>query len=261
ANGLVLVDQWALRLVGVRHDTTPTSTREKPIVDLSFYGHENGGELSQAKWPDGTTWHAQLGTLDVRAVRRDGRPAAGIQAQLLDTPYRAVADAMGQLSMTDLVPGPYSLVVVDSDLRDVGLTIPTELWFMSKRDTSRFTVKVPTLDEFVVDRCLAERYRYSASDTTRVLARVLRPNGTAVGNVQWSASMNLRPEDPASPWVTLREGGRTGSDGVIPFCQHGLVSGATVEFAVWREGMRRVSIRRKLTTGVNILPIFVETGR
>src|SRR5690606_13421338 len=69
-NGMVLIDRWSLRLVGVTQDTvrSPAAIRNpRPVVRNLFHLSESGGELAAARWPGGHAYDAALGALHVRA--------------------------------------------------------------------------------------------------------------------------------------------------------------------------------------------------
>ena len=263
-NGTVMVDRWALRLIGTQNDTLNRieARRSAPNIRTSFYVHESGGELAHAVWRDSLAWHGTLGTLDARVLTRGGQSARGVQLWLKETPYRARSDSVGRFTMRDLVPGAYSLVREDSALTALHLTIPTDLWFMSKRDTTRVAIKVPSLDEWVVDRCLADRsYRYSLSDTTRILARVLTPDGKPVGDAHWRLSISPPTRDGPENWTVVRDGGQTGTDGMLQVCQQTLIRGAMAELTVWHPSGARTTVRRRLSARVNTIPITLDIGR
>jgi hypothetical protein len=259
SNGTVLIDQWTLRLVGVFHDTVPdiTSRDRRGTIRNNFYVQESGGELAHAVWRDGTSWHARLGVLDARLIGRNGKPATERSATLPETPYRANPDSMGRIVLRGLVPGAYSLVLIDTALARVNLTIPTELRFGTQRDSLAITVKVPNLDEFVIDRCLADRtFRYALGDSTRVLARVLDAAGKPIDGVSWR--IYQQPSNPASNWVLLREGGRTGTDGIIHFCDARMRRGAQLRIEAWKSGTGEARLEFPLKSRVNVVPIALK---
>jgi len=114
-NGVVLVDDWTLRLPIARRDTV-----EHPFLHLEvrYRPQETGGRVVSAKWPD-YTWSAPMGALE--AVLRDdsGAPLAGAFAKLDNTDYAGHADASGTLHLLDVLPGPYALSAVDSAFADL----------------------------------------------------------------------------------------------------------------------------------------------
>ena len=255
-NGVVLVDRWVLRLIGSEQKTAFDGRRSE--TQLLFHARESGGELAHAAWSDGSEWHATLGSVSIRALTRSGRPAPGLQVQLDSTPYHGVTDANGRIAMSDLVPGAYSLIVNDSALATIGLTIPTDLWFTSNREALSFAVKVPSSDEFVIDRCVGQgRYTFSVDDTTRIIARAVAPDGRPLADVNWRLKQNVGNAS-VTDWQTLREGGHSGNDGVIPICQSNLRRGAIVEIELWHDRSPHVTVRRRLDARVNVIPVVVQ---
>ena len=83
-NGAVLVDQWMLRLIGNTADTVvmgrPNNKPTEYRVLTKDYVTESGGELANARWRDGRTWHASLGRLQVRAKYGDKAATGAVLA-------------------------------------------------------------------------------------------------------------------------------------------------------------------------------------
>jgi hypothetical protein len=239
ANGVVMIDRWSLRLVGGQLDTinTPGFTQGRrltlPIAQVraSFHAAENGGEVARATWPDGSTWHASLGTLRVHAVMTDGRPAAGTEVRLMDTQYRGVADSSGNIEIADLVPGPYSLTIRDPRLLPLGFEIATELHFTAQRDSAlQRPLVVPTTEDFVLGRCAAKR-RYTPGDSVALFGRALLPDGGSVKGL--TISLDAQVGNVRKP---LPESFTTDTDGVFQFCGRGLQLGMTVLIEATRDG-------------------------
>jgi hypothetical protein len=257
ANGTVLVDRWSLRLIGARNDTLTDVRARTQVANIqtTFYATESGGELGHAVWRDGTAWHAALGVADIRAVRRDRSPARGVELRATGTPYHATADSAGRAVLRDLVPGPYSIVAFDSTLDPLNLTIPTGLWLMSQRDSSDLIAKVPRLGEFVLDRCEAERTPRSSTDPNLVIGRVMTADDKPVAGVVWRAA--LFPGGAKDP-VVIREGARTGSDGIIAICHPALRSRGVLEIRAWKDAGPPTLVRQTLKPGVNAIRIPID---
>jgi len=254
SNGTVLIDRWSLRLVGWKPDTVRAAdNRRGPLVRMVVYASETGGELGHAVWRDGTEWHAPLGVADIRAVRLNRRPASGVELRATGTPYHATTDSTGRALVRGLVTGPYSIVAFDSLLDTLNLTIPTGLRLSSQRDSSVFSAKVPTLEEFVLDRCTADGVRMTALvDPTLVIARALDRREKPLGGMSWRATMF--PDGGGAP-VIVREGGQTTSDGVIAICHSALQPRGVLEISAWKDGVPPTFVRQMLQPGVNAVRV------
>ncbi len=274
-NGAVLIDRWTLRLIGASTDSLPDDgavraggrrLRGEPASQSGsprFYASESGGELAHARWSDTESWHAALGTLNARVLTVDGQPAVGVSVSLSGTPYRAVSDSTGQVIVRDLVPGPYSIVVIDSALLAIDLTIPTTGTFVAARDSTVATSFVArNADEYVVRRCMDYgRYTYAATDSTRVIARITDDGGRPMENVRWQARVNSGASATAlgdgNSWVLIPQHGVTGTDGVLQICSPALRHGATIEIEAWRDGTR-TTVRRRLAGRPTVIRIPFE---
>jgi hypothetical protein len=133
-NGQVLVDRWSLRTPDTRVDTSSPSHGGSQIQEHGF-ASEGGGELIDAVWPDGTAWHATLGTLMVQLHDSLDKPPSGMELRLKNTNYSGRPDARGVVEIRDLIAGPYSAVLVDSTLATLGMALPTSLTFVAERDS------------------------------------------------------------------------------------------------------------------------------
>lgn len=141
--GIVLVDRWALRLVGAVVDTVPNPREQgDPMARTTLYLRVVGGVLTYAAWPDGRRWNATLAKLVGRALRRDSTAARGAVIALVGapyakgvivpdvtTPYRATVDSSGRFEIDDLVPGPYSAVALDPALESIQFELPLAFGF------------------------------------------------------------------------------------------------------------------------------------
>jgi hypothetical protein len=258
SNGTVLVDRWSLRIIGAKNDTINDTRSRTQVanVQTSFYASETGGELGHAVWRDGTAWHAPLGVVDIRAVRRDRSPARGVELGAPGSPYRATADSTGRVVLRDLVPGPYSIVAFDPMLAALDLTIPAGRRFTSNRDSSAVMTSVPTLGEFIFDRCQAERTSRSSSlGSTLVIGRMMNGDDKPVAGVVWRATLFLTPSDP----VVLREGGRTSGDGVIAICHPALAQRGVLEIVASKDNAPATIVRHTIRLGVNAIRVPIDS--
>ena len=256
SNGVVLVDRWSLRLIGATPDTLDRNPL-RPRVEIRPYVSESGGELARATWRDGREWRGPLGVLDLRVTHRNGTPWPGLVIRFPFSPYRATSDSSGRMKVRELVPGPYSGVADDSLLSLIDMRMPTDLWFMSRRDSLALSLNVATTDEFIVDRCMAERRPDRRGvDFPHVLVRVMTGDGRPVSDVRVDATTGSMLEPPAT-WTLVREGARTGTDGLVAICTAGLRTGQGVEIMVKHEQLGLAKVRRELVDHANVIVIFL----
>lgn len=249
-NGVALLNSWRLRLAGADYDSLPsrrgTSAQRHLIVS------ESGGELARAIWPDGKSWHAPLGKLRVMAVDSREVPAANVELWLPDSPYRARTGSDGWAEFTDLVPGPYRVSVVDTQLARIGLSLPVGFEFNAGRDSTLITrVVVPTASDYVLDRC-KKAHAVAPQDTTGLLVRVMAPYDVPVPDVRWKV---LRRSNDT--WSVVRDGGRTGTDGMFQMCDGGLDAGAHIAIFAQREGWNSTGLELTLGGPVTILKLVM----
>jgi hypothetical protein len=217
ANGLTFIEKWSIRLIGTKIDTIE-GFRGVQVPRTNFYTVATGGELAHARWPDSTRYDAKLGRFVLTARNPTGSTAIGRTVKLLDTPYEKTLDPSGMFEAPDLLPGPYSLVIKEPRLAPLKMdSIPTRVAFEAKRgQTQMNAVVVGTLEDWVTERCGADN-RLHPGDTTLVFGRILDSAGTPVARASFSIEA-LVPPPGGGVWVTLREGGRTGSDGLFQLC-------------------------------------------
>ena len=200
SNGVVLIDQWSLRLLG-------------------HGGDEIGGEIARASWPDGFSWKAPLGALRLRVVTGQGQPAAGSVVQLVNTDYRATANADGIVELNDLLPGPYTASIRDPRIAALDLSSAGSMRFTAIRDSTIVArAEVETADELVGKRCGNDM---RVAGRALVLGRVVTPDGRPVKD----ATFTIRDEF-GSPLV---EGGRVDEDGLFHWCQAPLGRRITID--------------------------------
>jgi hypothetical protein len=246
-NGITIVSRWHLDLVGVERDSLANRRPGRWESGFRRFGYRNGGELARASWRDGTEWRARLGTLAGTSTWADGQPASGVTYALRGTPYRATSDSAGHVVIHDIVPGTYTLMVLDAALLALGLGIETDILLHSNRDTVVRSLRGLTADDYVVAYCRTLG-RYSPSDQTFVIARALWEDGTPIQGATWSAIQLLDGER-----TEIELNGRTGSDGVIAVCR-GLARTAGVELRVATPDGQRQVRRAVLEASTTVLP-------
>ena len=252
-NGVVLVDRWALRLVGVREDTVTVRVRRLESQQRAvarYFAQEIGGELARAVWNDGTRWTGALGTLRVHAVADDGLPARHTELSLNDTGYIGATDSTGTLEIVDLLPGPYDLYVIDPDLAPLGISLQTGMTFTAARDsTVQLQLAVPTAVGYAAQECASEQGR---AGTAWILGRVTTPDGRAVEG----AKILIQKSVAFVGWVEVGEGGSTGNDGTFHNCKLGL--GTLVRVIAQHAGATDASHVQALTQRLTIFTLELK---
>jgi hypothetical protein len=212
-NGIVIIDEWSLRLVGDRNQPGGATP-------------EIGGEVARVSWPDGYSWSAPLGTARIRAVDAQGRPAVSTTVQLVGTDYSVTMDSSGVVVLGDLLPGPYTATVRDERLVALGVPSSTTLRFTAMRDsTKEALLQVETAEDVMRKRCGQDQ---PVSGKSWLLGRVVTTDGRAVKEARWSIRDQF-----GTPLV---EDGRVDTDGFLHSCQVPLNSRVTID--VWRDDRR-----------------------
>lgn len=150
ANGTAIIDRWTLRS-GVLTRTPSRRTTVRQLLSAPIAIHESIGEVASARWADGLEWRSSLGT--VRGRLADSA-RAGVQIRLIDTDYRTVTDADGRFEITQLLPGPYQIGVIDPAFAEINLILMTYNRFIAVRDSvSEVAVAAPTPRDYIAGVC------------------------------------------------------------------------------------------------------------
>ena len=232
-NGVVIIDEWSLRLAGGRAQTGGTTP-------------EIGGVIARASWPDGSSWRAPLGAARLHVVDSQGRPAIAASVELEGTDYQPKIDSTGILELNDLLPGPYTATVRDPRLVALGVPArPATLHFVAARDSTKESLlEVETADDVVRRRCGAD---VPSGTRAWLLGRVVTADGQPVRDARWS----IRDEFGTA----VVEDGKVDADGLFQWCK--LPMNSRVNIDVWRESKRASASRivmEPLTTLHFVLP-------
>ncbi len=284
ANGVVIIDRWSLRLPVMRNDTIPTGFSPDCVGESCFRPYtirsrlnaqETGGEVAHISWPTGLAWDAPLGALRLTALTHSRTPAAGTFVRLQDTDYSGRVDANGQVALNRLLPGPYQLVVVDSSLQSLGITLTTPVKFEAVRDSiHRAAIDVPTLQDYVMDRCRHDGNWKDFSPRKRpgaawVLGRVVGPGGSGMEDLRARLSEGSnakRGRDDSSPFALLTAdqdvtSTRTGTDGIFELCQSRFVVGDSVIVGILDHQSMTTAFRVLLKDSLTVLPLIKAPKR
>jgi hypothetical protein len=261
-NGVVLLDRWFLHNVAMTQDTVHDLSileGDDRRVREWLYAVENGGEVARATWPDGQTWYAALGALQLHLAAAQGRTVAGTVVALAGTPYRATADTSGNIVIADLLPGPYSVEIIDPRLARLGLAIPTSLKFVVTRDsTVRTTMTIPTAEEYAKDRCVASAKRFAVGDSVFILGRVVTSDGKPIADAKVTSAVRVR----TGVWRWQSGAYRTGADGIFQICTRDFDLHATVmiraELTSQNAPVQTVETTRTLSTNLTVVPVVVN---
>jgi hypothetical protein len=212
---------------------------------------EIGGELARAQWPGGTDWRASLGSLRIHATTTAGVPAPTTTLALADTHYRGITDWLGDLTIDELLPGPYSLQIIDPRVAVLGLSIPTTVSFVAQRDSVfRATVTVPTAEEFVLRRCVDAR-QWIAGDSAMLLGRIV----DAAGNPASEAKVTFSVQSKTGEWTELRRTWTTEADGLFQTCVPATDLGGTLRIRVQPLHGDEMNTNAVLSTNLTLLPV------
>lgn len=253
-NGMVLIDRWALRLISAEQDTVQVGSKEQ--IRTWFRASENGGEVARARWPDGSKWHASLGTLRLRAMTSEGAPAPGTAVRLVDTQYQGVSDSAGIIEISDLVPGPYSLAIIDPRLASIDLDVPTPVRFVAERDSIvQAGIVARTANDFAIERCLADK-RYAVGSSVRLMGRVTRPNGEPVGGIK--ITLAVFSPGVAAP-KPLPQSYTTGTNGIFQFCPESFRRGMNILVGAYRNGSLLRDTTVRLDDNVTVVRMTIDS--
>jgi hypothetical protein len=260
-NGAVVIDRWSIRMVGGESESTmpvpqpvASPSRLPPVLRRA----EVWGEVALAAWPD-TMWRSTLGALRLQLTDPAGRPVSGLTVGLDDTDYRAISDSAGVAVIPDLVPGPYEVVMGDSTLIPLGVTLSTSLRFTSVRQqTYSAVLRVPTARDYVADRCHRSARNPQSPNIINgdgwVIARVTNPSGDPVPGLTWSLAVR-----GAGGEYRVVDAEEASSDGLIQYCQ--LRRGDEVVLSFRAPGMAETSRVVTLSKAVNVVTVEMKPRR
>lgn len=267
-NGVVIIDRWSLRLPVIRTDSVyHTGKREfvtRDIVDAQ----ETGGEIAQIAWTPSPTWNASLGTLRVHATNKAKQPAAGTRVQLEYTSYAGRADSSGSITIARLLPGPYKLVTIDSQLETIGVKLASSITFTAVRDSVHHAeLVVQTANDYVTERCIHDAKWSGPMSRPRgnsvwIIGRVVGADNVPIKGASASAFRGGRAEiatagmDPVGISSTS-----TGTDGIFEMCSGMFTVGDSALIRINRKGLPPIEMTRRLTDTLTVLPLIRDPRR
>jgi hypothetical protein len=266
-NGVVMIDRWSLRLPSIRQDSLYDNRTSRFVQRSWVEAQETGGEVARAKWKDQPAWDAPLSTLRVTAFTHARKPAIGTRVWLEDTDYSARIDANGVAVINRLIPGPYKLVVIDSLLEPLGITLKTPVKLYAARDSVyRATLDVPTANDFVEERCRHDRIWKGVprrrSDAVWIIGRVLGADDVPQEGVAPTASQAGRAEIARDGlFANAIQSTRTGTDGIFEMCPTMFIVGDTARVRIIHDGAALTDFVHKLGDSLTVLPLIRQPKR
>ncbi len=258
-NGVVLVDRWSLRIVAVdlgmatvlpKVDGSGRAGEEDPLLKARLHVREIGGELARVQWPDGTSWRASLGVVRMHLFDLHGDPAARAAVRLANTDYRAAADSAGDLEITDLLPGPYSITLLDAKLSSLGIEPESRSAFFAVRDSVvTLKLQMKTAADYAIGVCAAENR--GTTGNSLIVGRILTPDGKPADGATWTIE-----KTGTAGMVFQTTQTRSGSDGVFAYC--GLDRWSRIIVRA-RLGNATAVVERELTGTVEIIAVWLST--
>jgi hypothetical protein len=274
-NGSVLIDRWSLRLVGA--PTTAVQRVGAGRVERTVYDvQETGGELAGAQWADGSRWHAALGTLRVVARTSANTPASHARIVLEHTSFAGATDTTGTVVFSDLLPGPYRPLVVDSMLSTIDISLDPKVPFVAQRDSVYVApFVVPTALDYANTQCqpapsASTFVRYNPDHGTResvlrqrdrgvaLFVYATTPDGTPASQLRITEALAANDREPA--WHDTATGGMTDNGGRYRSCWNYHV-GETVQIWVRPAGQPPQLTLVPLTQRVHATRIIVPLPR
>lgn len=253
-NGIVLIDQWSLRLITGVLDSSRSGgvTTGSYTVLATVHVSESGGVLAHASWPDGYTWRAPLGSLHITAETEKRTPAVGVTMRLANTDYQGVTDATGRLTIGNLITGPFRLVIPDERLERIGVDIEPPLRFTIAGDsTIAAAVRVLSPESYVANRCSSSE-RFSAADSLPFIAgRVTALDAASLDGLHISVSREVR----SGVWRPIDNTYKLGTDGLFFICSRQLRLRQSVRIEVRQNGALRSSTQQMLDNPLTVVGI------
>jgi len=221
ANGIVFVNRWGLRLIGVAPMPLPGSS---PVIAAAVIGHtskdqnvflqEVGGEVARAAWPDGTVWTASLGTFVGTLVHGNSPVAAGVLIHLRETDYSTHTDSAGRFRIPRLLPGPYEVDLAEPAFQKADLIQDSLSIFAVRDSTVGGRINMASLDDYIRHVCPS---RGRAARRSILVVQTQDPAMRRVRDLR--LSLTSAPT-PRGPWTSMTTGvPLTNATGQFALCE------------------------------------------
>ena len=238
-SGVPLIESWNMRMVG---------GAENSDGHVQMYAiRETGGALARAQWPDGETWRGPEGTIAMTLVHADGVAAGNTKLTLAGTSYAGITDNAGRVTFSHVLPGSYTVAVVNEAIAPLDMLIPSEKTVVVRRNATTIArVTVPTVVATFSRRCGGTM---PSEESVWLVSRVFLSDGTPAAGVHWRASV-----ESSGRWKVLRNNGITGPDGVIVACRS-IALDSRVEIVTWRSPTDVQRVERTMKERFNVVRI------
>lgn len=254
ANGVVIVDQWALRLQKTRLDTVWNRQHDKSAVLLGVGFSESGGFLAKAAWADGTVWSPPMGVAKLRLMVNDSTPAVAADVRLQNTDFRGFTDTAGNVELRDLFPGRYRVIVVDTLLASIGVELNPQFSFtVAPNGTVERKERILSTAEELLGRC-----RASHPDKPADLALVITVLGESGGVPGVLVDVTVTDPTNRSEQRTLSE--KTGGRGTILLCLGRGDLGSTISAVGAKGSARTEKVSHAITNRVTVIQLRIDSS-
>lgn len=232
-NGTTMLDRWSMRLVALRVDTIPRALL-RPLLRTSYEVHETGAEIATVRWSNGTSWRSALGRLRLDVTVSKGERVDPSVFRLANSSYTPSREPAGLIEFSDLLPGPYRVMVTDSTLASIDVVLDAHIPFEAVRDSVHTArLFLPSALDYARETCPAERQdrtltRYDPyHDVNEAVRRqpdrsvalflyVVSETGQPLANVKVSEA--IVPQDREPEWHVKSMSGTTDRDGRYYSC-------------------------------------------
>jgi hypothetical protein len=201
-NGVSFVEWWVLRLPVLvfpqvkdmfgQAPPLPARRRDRSMLRVAEV-HESGGQVTAASWADGMTWHQRPNAIVGTVVDRNGStPVANALATLAGTVDTTLSGPDGQFTFARVLPGKYSLTVIDTTLHAfTSDRVQRRSIQVARGEIAEVKIMLSPLADVIADLCRGQRMR---DRTSLLVGRVSLPRDSPMRggriHASWQATFN-----------------------------------------------------------------------
>jgi hypothetical protein len=155
------------------------------------------------------------------------------------------------------------LIVVDTQLESIGISLSTSIAFTAIRDSvHRADLVVPTANDYVAERCTHDAKWIRTmprprAGTVWIIGRVVGDDNVPLSGVSVSAFKGGKAEIATSGMNPLGVSSTTtGTDGIFEMCSGMFQVGDSALVRVYRKGLPPIEVIHRLTDSVTVLPLI-----